>query len=431
MKIAKVLFLVLFVPAFRFANAAVEIAHWVAPSGARVFFVETHILPILDVQIDFAAGSALDPPGKTGLAAMTLGLIDHGVDGMDETAIAGRLTDLGALLSGGIDMDRASIALRTLSEESKRIPALEIMKAVVNAPLFPEEVLTREKARAILLLKEGLTRPPVVASRTFQSAIYPLHPYGRHTTPESLDALQRPDLLAFYNDFYSASRASVTIVGDLTRPQAEALAQRLTAHLPKGRVSERIDRPELPQGGEQRIAHPATQAHIFIGLPAIERGDPDFFPLIVGNHTLGGGGFVSRLMREVREKRGFAYNVYSALSPMAQLGPFQIGLQTKKQQVDEALKLTREVLARFLAEGPDKAELETAKQNLVGSFPLHLDSNRKILENVAVIGFFAYPLDYLDRYAENVEKVTAAEVRDAFARRVKLDSLVTVVVAGD
>ncbi|MDR1163931.1 MAG: insulinase family protein [Candidatus Accumulibacter sp.] len=430
-KIIRALFLVLLVPVFRFAEAAVEIAHWVAPSGARVFFVETHVLPILDVQIDFAAGSALDPLGKAGLAAMTMGLIDHGVEGMDETAIASRLTDLGALLGGGVDRDRASIALRTLSDEDKRVPALEIMEAVVSAPLFPEEVLAREKARTVSHLKEGLTRPGVLASRAFWSAAYPSHPYGRLTSPESLEALQRSDLQAFYSDFYSAARASLTIVGDLTRPQAEELARKLTARLPEGRAPERIDRPELPQGGERRVAHPATQAHIFIGLPAIARGDPDYFPLLVGNHALGGGGFVSRLMREVREKRGFAYSVYSAFSPMAQLGPFQIGLQTKKQQVDEALKLTREVLARFLAEGPDKAELETAKQNLVGSFPLRLDSNRKILENVAVVGFFDYPLDYLDRYAENVEKVTAAEVRDAFARRVKLDALVTVVVAGD
>ena len=170
---------------------------------------------------------------------------------------------------------------------------------------------------------------------------------------------------------------------------------------------------------------------MLIGLPALKRGDPDFFALQVGNYTLGGGGFVSRLMREVREKRGFAYSVYSAFLPMAQPGPFQIGLQTRKEQAGEALRVVREVLSGFLAEGPDEAELLAAKQYLAGSFPLRLDSNRKLLDNVAVIGFYGLPLDYLDTYVANVEKVTAAEVRAAFARHVRQENLATVVVGGE
>ncbi|MEO8410323.1 MAG: insulinase family protein, partial [Propionivibrio sp.] len=164
---------------------------------------------------------------------------------------------------------------------------------------------------------------------------------------------------------------------------------------------------------------------------ALIRGDPDYFPLIVGNYTLGGGGFVSRLMHEVREKRGLAYSTYSYFMPLAQPGPFQIGLQTRKSQARDALTVVREVLTTFLAEGPSEAELQAAKQNLVGSFPLRLDSNRKILDNVAVIGFYGLPLDYLDHYAENVEKVSTADVKAAFARHVKLENLVTVVVGGE
>lgn len=166
-------------------------------------------------------------------------------------------------------------------------------------------------------------------------------------------------------------------------------------------------------------------------MPALRRGDPDFFALQVGNYTLGGGGFVSRLVREVREKRGFAYSVYSQFVPMAQPGPFLIGLQTRKEQAGEALSVVREVLAAFLAEGPSEAELQAARQNLAGSFPLRLDSNRKILDNVAAIAFYGLPLDYLDRYVENIERVTAADVRAAFARHIRLDDLVTVVVGGE
>jgi zinc protease len=186
----------------------------------------------------------------------------------------------------------------------------------------------------------------------------------------------------------------------------------------------------LPASGEQRIAHPAVQAHLLVGLPALKRGDPDFFPLAVGNYSLGGGGFVSRLMKEVRDKRGLAYSVHSYFQPLQQLGPFQMGLQTKKTQADDALKVAREVLASFLEQGPTETELQAAKQNLIGSFPLRLDSNRELLENVAMIGFYGLPLDYLDRYPENIEKVTVADIKAAFARHVRPEHLVTVVVAG-
>ena len=413
------------------AQAGVVIQHWLAPSGARVYFVENHDLPMLDVQVDFAAGTAYDPPGKPGTASLTQAIIDMGVEGMDETVIANRLADLGALLSGGVDMDRASISLRTLSAADKRSPALEILRAVLAKPLFAPEVFEREKARTLAALRESLTRPESIASKTFWAAMYPGHPYGVYAEPEKLAALQRDDLATFYRRYFTAARAQVSIVGDVTRAQAEALAQQLTAALPVGEASAPVAAPVLPKASEQRIAHPSAQAHLLLGLPALKRGDPDFYALMVGNYTLGGGGFVSRLMKEVREKRGFAYSVNSYFLPLAQPGPFQIGLQTKKAQAAEALKVTRQVLTSFLADGPTDAELQAAKQNLVGSFPLRLDSNRKILDNVSVIAFYGLPLDYLDQYPAQVEKVTAADIKAAFARHVTLENLITVVVGGD
>lgn len=431
MKLAKLLAVLCLCLIGKMAEAGPKIEHWIAPSGARVFFVENHTLPILDVQVDFAAGTSFDPPGKLGLAALTHGLLDMGVQGMDETQISNRLADLGALLSGGADMDRASVSLRTLSAADKLTPALEVLGAVLASPQFTPAVFEREQARSVVALKEALTRPEAIASKAFWAAMYPQHPYGRQAAPESVNALQRADLVAFYRKHYTAQRASVSIVGDLSRTQAEALAQQLTAGLPAGGAVAAPGVPQLPAAVEQRIAHPAAQAHVLIGLPALKRGDPDFFALMVGNYSLGGGGFVSRLMKEVREKRGYAYSVHSYFLPLAQPGPFQIGLQTKKEQLNDALKVTRDVLAGFLAEGPGEAELRAAKQNLIGSFPLRLDSNRKILENVAVIGFYGLPLDYLDHYDANVEKVTSAEIREAFARHVRPENMVTVMVAGE
>ncbi|WP_313951233.1 pitrilysin family protein, partial [Accumulibacter sp.] len=394
-------------------------------------FIENHALPIVDIQIDFAAGTAHESEGRAGVAPLTRALLELGVAGMDETQIASRMADVGAKLSGGVDMDRASVVLRTLSMTDKRGPAVDLLRAILATPQFPAEVFDREKARSVATLKEALTRPETVASRAFWAAMYASHPYGRYATPESLTSLERADVLAFHAANYTAPRATVAIVGDLTRAQAESIVEALTAALPPAPGMTGIAVPELPAGSEQRIAHPAAQAHLLLGLPALRRGDADFFPLVVGNYSLGGGGFVSRLMKEVRDKRGLAYSVHSYFHPLAQLGPFQIGLQTKKEQADEALALSRAVLQTFLEQGPSEAELQAAKQNLIGSFPLRLDSNRKLLESVAVIGFYDLPLDYLDRYPENIDRVTVADVKAAFSRRVRPEHLVTVIVGAE
>jgi zinc protease len=413
------------------ALAGVAIEHWTTSAGSRVYFVASRALPIVDVQVDFAAGSMFDPPGKSGVAALTRSLLDLGAGQRDETAIAEDLADIGARLGGGADTDRASIAVRTLAAADKREVALDILRAVISRPLFDAAILEREKARTIAGLKEAMTRPDSIAGKAFWAALYPDHPYGRQATPESVATFGRDDLVAFHTRHYNAAGASITLVGDLSRAEAEGIAEALSASLPGGAAQPLPAPPGASQKGLKAIAHPASQAHISLGLPAIERGHPDFFPLLVGNYTLGGGGFVSRLMKEVRDKRGFAYSVYSYFAPLKHPGPFQIGLQTKRAQAGEAIKVAREVLEGFVAKGPSDEELTAAKANLTGSFPLRLDSNRKILDNVAVIGFYGLPLDYLDHYQERVQAVTAADVRAAFARHIRPDALTIVTVAAD
>jgi len=413
------------------AAAGIPVEHWNTAAGARVQFVASRGLPILDIQVDFAAGSMFDPAGKSGLAALTRSLLDLGAGERDETAIAEELADIGAQLGGGADTDRASVSLRTLSDPEKRAIGIDILRAVLTQPRFDALILEREKERAIAGLKEAMTRPGSIAGKAFWAALYPDHPYGRQATPESVAPLGRDDLVAFHARHYTGANASITLVGDLSREEAAQIAEQISKSLPPGAPLPLPPAPALGKGGSTAIAHPATQAHIHIGLPAIERGHPDFFPLLVGNYTLGGGGFVSRLMKEVRDKRGYAYSVYSFFSPLKQAGPFQIGLQTKRSQARDAIRLSREVLERFLAEGPSEEELAAAKANLTGSFPLRLDSNRKILDNVATIAFYGLPLDYLDRYQEKVEAVTAAEIKAAFARHVQPQALRIVTVAAD
>ena len=219
------------------------------------------------------------------------------------------------------------------------------------------------------------------------------------------------------------------MIGAIPRARAEAIAEQLSRALPAGAVAAPMPEVVMPQTSSvRRIEHPATQSHILIGLPAIARGAPDYFPLLVGNYVLGGGGFVSRLYNEVRERRGLAYSVYSYFSPQLQPGPFTIGLQTQKAQTDQALKVVSDTLDAFLKDGPTAQELAAAKANLIGGFPLRVDSNRKILDNLAVIGYYRLPLDYLDRWTEHIDQVTLPQIRQAFTRVVRTDRLATVVV---
>ncbi len=413
------------------AIATVAIEHWTTSNGARVYFVAAPSLPMLDVQVDFAAGSMFDPPGKAGLAALTRGILDLGTQQRDETAISEQLADIGAALGGGADTDRASVSLRTLTDADKLPAALNILRDVLQQPRFDAAILEREKTRTIAGLKEAMTRPDSIAGKAFWEAMYPDHPYGRQATPESVANLNRTDLLEFHRRLYTAGNASISLVGQLNRQQAEKIAEDLSTALPAGTPPSLPAAPVSAPATTKALPHPASQAHISLGLPAIERGHPDFFPLMVGNYTLGGGGFVSRLVKEVRDKRGFAYSVYSYFAPLRHAGPFQIGLQTQRNQAGEAIKVVRQVLDDFIANGPSPDELTAAKANLSGSFPLRLDSNAKLLANIAVIGFYGLPLDYLDHYQAKVEAVTVDEIKQAFSRHVRTDKLMTVTVAAD
>jgi zinc protease len=413
------------------AEAGVKIEHWVAPSGARVYFVETHVLPILDVEVDFSAGTIFDPEGKSGVAQLTHGLLDGGAGDLDEEAIAGRLVDIGAQIGGSAENDRTGVTMRTLSYATEKQAALDVLRLVLARPTFPEAVLAREKARTISAIQEADTKPDSIAAKRFVAAIYPGHPYGVNATEASVGRITREDLVAFHRDHYGARRAVVSIIGDVTRAEAERIAQSLTESLPAGEPEAPLPAVKQPTGTTIKVAHPATQSHIHVGLPAVRRGDPDYYALLVGNYSLGGGGFVSRLMKEVREKRGYAYSVYSYFAPRKLEGPFEIALQTKREQAGEALKVANEVLSGFMKSGPTEAEVAAAKKNLIDGMALRIDSNAKLLGYLSTIGFFGLPLTYIDDFPAKIGAVTARAVREAFARHVKPENLMTVIVAAD
>jgi zinc protease len=412
------------------AQAALAIQHWQTPEGARVFFVETHELPMLDISVDFPAGSARDPAGKAGLAQLTHALLDQGAGGLSETAIAHRLADVGAVLGGSFDRDRAGVSLRTLSSAAEKEVAIDTLARVLQRPDFPQAVMQREKQRLIAAIREAEADPGTVADKAFYRALYGTHPYAHDEAgePAAIGRLRRADLQAFHRTHYSAANAVISLVGDISRTEAEAIAARLAAGLSRAAPVPALAQPVPAAASDTRIAHPSAQSHVLVGALGMARNDPDYFALFVGNYVLGGGGFDSRLLKEVRDKRGYAYSAYSYFLPMLEAGPFQLGLQTKLEQTDDALAVAQATLRQFIADGPSEAELAQAKANLTGGFPLRIDSNRKILDYLAAIGFYRLPLDYLDTWVERVEAVDVAAVKQAFARRIDPDRLVTVVV---
>lgn len=430
MQIKRFIFIVLFSLYAQWAWATLPIQYWQTASGAHVYFVENHDLPILDISVEFAAGSGMDSAAQSGRASLVQHMLSLGAGGLTEDQIATALADVGAQLKNHFDRDRAGIALRTLSSERERKQALDILARIIQQPEFPQDVVAREKARIIASIKESSTKPDYIGDRELMKMLYGNHPYGFNEMGEieTLSRLQRADLLTFYRSYYAAKNAVIAIMGDITRLDAAALAESLTGNLPADGAKTGIAPVSIPAAGIKRIPHPATQSHIQLAYPGLRRSDPDYFPLLVGNHILGGGGFVSRLMEEIRQKRGLAYSVYSFFSPYQEQGPFQIGLQTKKEQSEEALALTHQVLKDFVAQGPTEDELTAAKQNIIGGFPLRIDSNSKILGFLSVIGFYRLPLTYLTDYLEAVEAVTTEQIRQAFQRRIQPDGMVTVIV---
>lgn len=412
------------------ASATLPIQQWQAATGAQVYFVESHDLPILDVSVDFGAGSSTDTPATSGRAALVLRLLSLGADGLSEDQIARAIADVGAELGAYFDQDRAGIVLRTLSSARERRQALDVLARIVQHPEFPAGVMEREQQRIIAGLKEADTRPDAIADRALMQMLYGDHPYGLRGSGEiaTVGALRREDLVALHHSRYVASGATVSIMGAVTREEAAAIAESLTNQLPKSAAVGAVPPVSQPLAQIRRIAHPATQSHILLAYPGLRRDDPDYFPLLLGNHILGGGGFTSRLMEEIRQKRGLAYSVSSHFMPLREQGPFEIGLQTRKEQSEEALALTRKVLKDFVANGPTERELAAARQNIIGSFPLRIDSNRKIIGYLAMIGFYKLPLTYLEDYLKRVESVTVAQIKDAFQRRIKPEGMVAVVV---
>lgn len=421
------------------ALAAIPIQQWTQPSGAKVYLVESPSIPMVDVRIDFDAGGRREPQDKAGLASVTAGMISKGTEArngepaLDENQLGEAWADLGAGFGASAGSDRMSFSLRSLTYPDLLPKAVNLAARQMGEPAFPQDIWQRERQRLAASIREANTQPATLAGRAYAAAVYGGHPYGHDMTEATLERIGVQDMRQMYR-LIEPCRAKVSIVGAVTRAQADAMVTTLLSRLPaaaSGRCEPLPTVAEVPPLAEplvKEIPFASAQAHVLIGQPGHKRSDPDYFALMVGNYTLGGGGFASRLSQEVREKRGLSYSVYSHFSPGLHAGAFTVGLQTRPDQAAQAVQVAREVLARFVNEGPTEAELKAAKDNLIGGFPLLIDSNRKLLDNVANIAWNDLPLDYLDTWVAQVQRITVADVRAAFARKLQPQRMVTVTV---
>ena len=424
------------------ALAGVPIEQWKQASGVQVFLAPSMGIPMVDVRIDFDAGSRRDPPDQAGLASATASMTAKGVrasanePALDENSLSEAWADLGASFGADASGDRMSFSLRSLTYPDLLPKAVQLAARQLGEPAFPSAVWQREREKLVASIKEANRRPATLAGRAFAAAVYGQHPYGFEMTEATLARINVAAMKADYQRYILPCRAKVTIVGAVTRDQADVLVTNLFSRLPSATTGSTAcpvlpavaEVAQLDKPVEQRIAFESAQAHILIGQPGFKRDDPDFFALTVGNYILGGGGFVSRLTNEVREKRGLSYSVYSYFAPAMHAGAFTLGLQTRPDQADQAVQVSRDVLSRFVTEGPTETELQAAKDNLIGGFALRVDNNRKLLDNIANIAWNQLPLDYLDTWTQHVQRVSVADIKAAFSRKLRPDMMATVIL---
>ncbi|MGQ0711324.1 MAG: M16 family metallopeptidase [Rhodoferax sp.] len=439
--LAKTLYFTRAICLFYAANAwaGLPVERWQHSSGVQVHWVHSPAIAMVDVRIDFDAGSRHDPAPLAGRADAMAALLGTGVrasangPALDENALGEAWADLGAQWGASASTDRLTVTLRSLSDPAVLGRAAALGARVLGEPVFDATLWARERDKSIASLQDADTRPGTVAGRAYTRAVYGDHPYGQEARADSLRRLSVQDLRGWHALALRPCRAKASVVGALDRAQADALVRTLLQALPQGACPPLAPVKEvapLAQASAQHIPFDAAQAQVLMGQPGIARRHPDFLALVVANHVLGGGGFTSRLTAEVREQRGLTYSVSSHFSPGEHAGAFTIALQTRPDQADQALAVVRQVLQRFVAEGPTEAEVRSAQANLVGGFALQLDSNRKLLGQVANIAWYALPLDYLDTWPARVQALTRDQVHQAFARVVDPQRMATVVLGG-
>lgn len=401
---------------------------WKTNNGTQVVFHQAMEVPMLDINIAFAAGSAYDGEYH-GLSALTTDLINQGNAGLDASTVADRLANTGAQFSNNTSRDMAILSLKTLTSSDALDKAVDVFSLIVGQPDFLAQAFAREKDQQLMAIAQAQESPNVVANQTFFKALYQNHPYAHPILGEreTVDKLTVEDVRGFYQQFFVSNNAVLVMVGAISETKAHQIAETLTQKLKKGEPADPVPEADrLNEALDLEVPFPSSQTAIRIGELGITHRNDAYFPLLVGNYTLGGGSLVSRLALELRAKRGLTYGVSSQFAPMPGKGPFLISLATRSEQANTAIDLTRKTLSEFVHTGPSKAELKAAKNYLTGSFPLSLASNSNIAGMLLKIAFYHLPDNYLDTYIDNVNAVSTKQIQIAFQKEVHPEKLLQV-----
>ncbi|WP_425225887.1 M16 family metallopeptidase [Pseudomonas sp.] len=412
------------------SHRMMDIQTWRTAEGSKVMFVEAHQLPMFDLRLTFAAGSSQDQKNP-GIALLTNAMLNEGVAGKNVEAIAQGFEGLGADFGNGAYRDMAVASLRSLSAGDKREPALKLFAEVVGKPTFPADSMTRIKNQLLASFQYQKQSPGKLAGNELFSRLYGDHPYAHPSDGDakSITAVNAQQLRAFHNRAYAAGNVVIALVGDLSRAEAEKIAEQVSSALPKGPALAAMPQPQAPKPGLTHLEFASKQTTMLLAELGIDRNDPDYAALSMGNQILGGGTFGTRLMSEVREKRGLTYGIYSGFTPMQARGPFSISLQTRAELSEGTLKLVQDILRDYLKNGPTQDELDAAKRELAGSFPLSTASNSSIVGQLGAIGFYNLPLSFLEDFMQQSSTLTTQQVKDAMNRHLDADKLV-IVTAG-
>lgn len=408
---------------------AFDVERVVTPMGIEAWLIEDHSNPMLSVRFAFRGGSALDPEGKEGLADMASSLLDEGAGDLDSQAFQRRLDELAVSLRFDAGLDTFGGRLRTLTRT--RDAAFELLRLAVTAPRFDAEPVERMRGQILANLRQEAEDPETIANHALFAALFPKHPYGRPVggTEATIAAITAEDLRAFAARRLARQNLVVGVVGDIT---PDELASRLDATfgaLPARAANWAIE-PAAPATGAGVVVvqKAVPQSSIAFAQAGLLRDDPDFYAAYVLNHILGGGGFTSRLYDEIREKRGLAYSVYSALYPLDYAGLMIGGAGTANVSAGETVALVRAEWKRMAETGPTAAELDDARRFLTGSFPLRFSSSDRIAETLVSIQLDRLGIDYLDRRNALIEAVSLDDVRRVAKRLLAPGALVFVVV---
>lgn len=411
------------------ARAEIAIERVVSPGGIEAWLVEEHALPMVAVEFAFRGGAKLDPDGKAGLATMLSGLLDEGAGDLDSQAFQQRLDDLAVRLSFSADRDAFYGSLQSLSENTE--DAFDLLRLALTAPRFDPEPVQRIRAQLLAMLAAAEEDPQAVASKAWFKAAFPDHVYGRPPdgTQETLTAVAREDLVAWMRRHLARDRLEIAVVGDITPEALGRLLDTTFGALPT-EAEEVLVPPPAPERPAGRIVIPRDipQTVIQFGGEGLLREDPDFIPAYVLNYVLGGGGFSSRLMLEVREKRGLAYGIYTYLLPLDLTGLLVGGVATENVNAGETMALVRSVLADVRANGISEAELADAKTYLTGAFPLRFDSNANIAEQLLSFQLDDLGIDYVNERNALIESVSQHDIRRVAKRLLDPSDLLVVMV---